>query len=560
MGGYIQHILYEISALGYIEETNKPMVQGIVNAISRAHQKLQRGNVIVKRGELLDTNISRSPQAYLLNPEEERAQYKYDVDKDMTMLSFLNRGGDGLGVLSWFPVHGVSVNNTNRLINGDNKGYAAYAAEKHFNPDSLPGKGQFVAAFAQANEGDVSPNTFGAYCTGTDIPCDGTKETKCPGTSTCNGRGPGWKVSDLESNRIIGQNQADMAIKLYNDNSSNIMSVGGPIDFRQKYWDISTVVIQRENGTTASLSAGTTDGPALSGFYQNTTDGNIFWDLISSIYQPASKEQKECQSPKPILLDTGEQKIAYDWQPKIIDVQLLRVGNLFIAGVPSELTTMSGRRLRKSIKQGLIKNGLGNNDTIVIQSGPANGYASYCTTYEEYQMQRYEGASTPYGPHTLEAYMQVFNELVVSMAKGEPITDSEELPDYTSETFNWTPEYGPDRTPLHRQFGDVLRDVAIKATFDRKKKDVVSVRFVAGNPRNNVKLDDTFLTVEQKQPDGSWKVVRTDDDYDTKFHWSYKFKALGISQATIEWTLSDNVEPGIYRIGYFGDHKVILTK
>ena len=36
---------------------------------------------------------------------------------------------------------------------------------------------------------------------------------------------------------------------------------------------------------------------------------------------------------------------------------------------------MSGRRLRKSIKQGLIRNGLGNNDTIVIQSGPANGYA-----------------------------------------------------------------------------------------------------------------------------------------------------------------------------------------
>lgn len=87
-----------------------------------------------------------------------------------------------------FAVHGVSVNNTNRLINGDNKGYAAYATEKHYNPDSLPGKGPFVAAFAQANEGDVSPNTLGAFCTGTDIPCDGTRDTQCPGTSTCNGR------------------------------------------------------------------------------------------------------------------------------------------------------------------------------------------------------------------------------------------------------------------------------------------------------------------------------------------------------------------------------------
>lgn len=78
-------------------------------------------------------------------------------------------------------MHGVSVNNTNKLINGDNKGYAAYLAEKMMSSG-------FVAAFAQSNEGDVSPNTLGPYCTGTDIPCDGTRDTKCPSGSSCNGR------------------------------------------------------------------------------------------------------------------------------------------------------------------------------------------------------------------------------------------------------------------------------------------------------------------------------------------------------------------------------------
>lgn len=53
------------------------------------------------------------------------------------------------------------------------------------NQESLP---NFVAAFAQSNEGDVSPNTLGVFCTGTDIPCDGTQETKCPSGSKCNGR------------------------------------------------------------------------------------------------------------------------------------------------------------------------------------------------------------------------------------------------------------------------------------------------------------------------------------------------------------------------------------
>lgn len=80
-----------------------------------------------------------------------------------------------------FAVHGTSVNASNKLVNGDNKGYAAYAAELHF-------KNNFVAGFAQANEGDVSPNTAGAFCTGTDIPCDGSLDTQCPGSSKCFGR------------------------------------------------------------------------------------------------------------------------------------------------------------------------------------------------------------------------------------------------------------------------------------------------------------------------------------------------------------------------------------
>lgn len=37
--------------------------------------------------------------------------------------------------------------------------------EKHFNgKDTLPGKGDFVAAFAATNLGDVSPNTAGPRC------------------------------------------------------------------------------------------------------------------------------------------------------------------------------------------------------------------------------------------------------------------------------------------------------------------------------------------------------------------------------------------------------------
>ncbi|KAL0078298.1 Neutral/alkaline nonlysosomal ceramidase [Phycomyces blakesleeanus] len=587
MGGFLQYTLYEISVLGWIEETVQPMVQGIVKSIQIAHDNLQEGNVVYNLGELLDTNINRSPSAYLLNPEEERARYKHNVDKDMSLLGFRARDGQPLGLITWFPVHGVSINNTNRLINGDNKGFAAYAAERTMNPDSLPGKGPFVAAFTQSNGADVSPNTLGAFCTETDIPCDGSRDSICPGSSKCIGRGPGWKIGHFESNRIIGQNQATRALELFGQKrkgkaipasvsasastSASVpvpISVQGKVDFRQKYWDITKEVVITANGTKGllcdpamgySFAAGTTDGPAIDGFYQNTTQGTFFWDIAKDLVKKPTQRQKECQAPKAILLNTGEIKYPFDWQPKILDVQLLRMGNVYIIGVPSEFSTMSGRRLRRSVRQNLIAQGLGNNDTVVLHTGPANGYASYCTTFEEYQMQRYEGGSTPYGPYTLDAYIKVFGELVSSMASGKPILDSEQLPNYVNASYDFSPRQGADRPKLFHQFGDVVRNVA--PVYRRRKALTITASFVAGNPRNDGMLDKTYLTVEYRQPSsGDWKIIKTDDDYDTRFIWRYTMPILGQSEATVEWDCGEDTPAGFYRLGYFGHHRTPYTK
>ena len=61
-------------------------------------------------------------------------------------------------------MHCTSINNTNTLISGDNKGVAAQLMEKWaFNAGNVS-QGEFVGAFAQANVGDTSPNTQGAFC------------------------------------------------------------------------------------------------------------------------------------------------------------------------------------------------------------------------------------------------------------------------------------------------------------------------------------------------------------------------------------------------------------
>ena len=58
------------------------------------------------------------------------------------------------------------------------------------------GEGAFVAAFASTNLGDVSPNTNGAVCVDTGLPCD-AKTSTCPGkypngeNEKCIASGPG---------------------------------------------------------------------------------------------------------------------------------------------------------------------------------------------------------------------------------------------------------------------------------------------------------------------------------------------------------------------------------
>jgi len=52
---------------------------------------------------------------------------------------------------------------------------------------------------------------------------------------------------------------------------------------------------------------------------------------------------------------------------------------------------------REALRAKLISSGVLGTDAYVVIAGPANTYAHYVTTPEEYAAQRYEGASTIFG-------------------------------------------------------------------------------------------------------------------------------------------------------------------
>lgn len=83
-------------------------------------------------GELLDAGVNRSPSAYLNNPAAERSKYKYNVDKEMTLLKFVADESGPVGSFNWFATHATSMSRTNSLISGDNKGAASRFMEDWF--------------------------------------------------------------------------------------------------------------------------------------------------------------------------------------------------------------------------------------------------------------------------------------------------------------------------------------------------------------------------------------------------------------------------------------------
>nr|GMD64395.1 neutral ceramidase-like [Ipomoea batatas] len=626
-GGYLQYVVYIVTSLGFVRQSFDALVDGIEQSIIEAHENLRPGSIFVNKGELLDAGVNRSPSAYLNNPSAERNKYKYDVDKEMTLLKFVDDDWGPVGSFNWFATHGTSMSRTNSLISGDNKGAAARFMEDWFSQNStetevsnvtktiklprrisniipihekhhellelaasfqsssgklatrltsvarrvrsalrLADKPRFVSAFCQTNCGDVSPNVLGAFCTDTGLPCDFNTSTCNGKNELCYGRGPGYP-DEFESTRIIGERQFKKAVELFNSASEQLK---GKIDYRHTYLNFSNleVTIPKEGGGTEvvktcpaamgfAFAAGTTDGPGAFDFTQGDDQGNAFWRAVRDLLKTPGKEQEECQQPKPILLDTGEMKLPYDWAPSILPIQILRVGQLVILSVPGEFTTMAGRRLRDAVKTVLTSAASEFNSNVhVVIAGLTNTYSQYVTTHEEYEIQRYEGASTLYGPHTLSAYIQEFKKLAKATVTGQSVEAGPNPPDLLDKQLSFLTPVVVDTTPLGTSFGDVVTDVPKNSTV--KRGDLVTVVFQSACPRNDLMTEGTFALVEILQGKDTWLPAYDDDDFCLRFIWSRPAKLSPRSEATIEWRIPSSATPGVYRIRHFGAAKSLL--
>lgn len=138
-----------------------------------------------------------------------------------------------------------------------------------------------------------------------------------------------------------------------------------------------------------------------------------------------------------------------------------------------------------------------------------------------------------------------------------------------------------------KKFGDIITDIPDVV---QRGSEATAV-FVGANPRNNLRMEQSYATVErlvvsdddktelraakqrrkgEKRGSGSgrtlvkreeeeeeekWLAVRDDNDWHLVFRWRRTSELLATSEVTVTWETETWTEPGVYRIRYFGDSK-----
>jgi neutral ceramidase len=316
-------------------------------------------------------------------------------------------------------------------ISPDNKGWAARKWEEEL---AAAGNPDYVAAFAQATAGDVTPNY---------ILHEGDYFRR------------GVSRDDEESMAFNGQLQLDHARALWQA-AAQTPAIAPQLESMTAWADLSKVRIHPDYADGATYE---TTGPASIGvnLVLGTAEGNGIPAEVPQLVQLLAAftgaRRPETHGDRGLLMDTGGHGLLglggmdpdlfpaaahpiiaeYQWLarrgmlqprrflPNVLPLQWVRIGPLLLLSLPGEPTTHAGRRIRQAAQttlEALEQSGeLAPGLERVIAAGYSNGFAGYITTREEYSRQLYEGGHTLFGKYTAAAYCTLYRTMVGQLAR-----------------------------------------------------------------------------------------------------------------------------------------------
>ena len=463
-GGYSYHPFYNISTPGLHLDILECYADGIAKSVGDAYNFRKSGTIRMGKGLMeADKKVSfnRSLKAYNLNKDVDKiddAQKHLAVNREMSLLLFLDEKGNKMGSLNWFAVHTTSMPNTAYKIHSDNKGYASLYLEEHHRENK-----DYVAAFAHGNSGDVTPNYI----------YDKTRK---------HNRFWNGPYNDHDRNALFnGRIQYEKALEIEDDIiNSSTAPLSDVVDYSLQWKNMGNIDLEKrftsgvKDACTSPSCIGVdmlvgtfTDGLGLPDVVvapaRSISNGvRTYEETTMSIFQNdrgrAQKRKYNAQGVKDILIETGENRLfgtsdiknffmpamvdktiewikyfankgAYDiiaMTPQVLPFQIIRIGELAIVAIPFEITTIAGKRLQAVLEKDLLHSGIEQ-----VQLCPiSNAYNGYITTNEEYQSQQYEGGHTVFGQWSLAAVMQTCSYLSDEFRKSadERTIESDVLP------------------------------------------------------------------------------------------------------------------------------------
>lgn len=457
--GLSHYAMYMSVTPGYNPQLVDFIATKMYESVKQAIKSQAISTIEIKEGVFepdVPVAFNRALKSYNKNKDIARKYQRHEtnlaLNRNMPLMSFVDEKGKQRGFINWFGVHPIEMMGDHNYIDGASKGYAALYAEEATGAD--------VAIFAQSGAGDVMTSDYHNYETFEkqmrDTLKDATYKHDC---------------SSLKQAKWNGKVQAEKALAIRDDQAN--LKVQGAIDYELIYVDLSNIEVDdiysngHKNARTSSPILG---APFLSGlFYWNDKNPTrrqlnflsktskfvfkIRSPFVGSEMRQYRKILYKSQSPKKIVVNGEEKSVVgvklenskkgfskkffemsgkqdlviqemnrqqalgaleeHTLLPKILPIQILRIGNIAIVGIPTEITTVAHNRLQKTILEVLKETGI---EAVFINSY-ANEYAGYTTTYEEYLNQRYEGGHTLYGKHQLGAFQTEFKKLAKAFFK-----------------------------------------------------------------------------------------------------------------------------------------------
>jgi neutral ceramidase len=422
---------------GYDPAVVDLLVNGIVRAVRQAADSLRPARAAWGFVRVPDFTRNRSyPLAYCENSVAVRdvpcrdepggtdtTNARRAVDNEWKLLRIDRMDASGVyrpaGAYSVFAIHGTANPSTTTLLDGDIHAVVERRLERRI--DRVNGKPEGFAThavhvFANGAEGDVSPNRPRPA---TDCPLPALRAPAFAGPRAAVAP---WQWQDAGSRELTecfaaarawidakGAEVADTIFATYEQLGARLT----PQFFVRRAF--TTERLPGRDGLCGKPVVGTSTAAGASDVPTRVAGWRILGFIPAGFEQgghAALKNAKGCQGRKRILLGGLQSALIVGEHglPDAAQLSLLRLGEVYVATVPAEPTTVTARLIRDG-----VRGALNDASARVIVVSHTNGFLQYVTTREEYAVQTYEGGSTLYGPGTADFLVTRFAALAPSL-------------------------------------------------------------------------------------------------------------------------------------------------